>query len=44
MACDDAPYRALFAASGVATVNTLEGLMTAAALLARPVPSPSMRW
>jgi len=33
MAGDDASYRALFAASGVATVNTLEGLMTAAALL-----------
>ncbi len=33
MAGDDASYRALFAASGVATVKTLEGLMTAAALL-----------
>jgi acetate---CoA ligase (ADP-forming) len=33
MAGDDASYRALFAISGVATVNTLEGLMTAAALL-----------
>ncbi len=33
MAGDDASYRALFAVSGVATVNTLEGLMTAAALL-----------
>jgi acetate---CoA ligase (ADP-forming) len=35
MAGDDASYRALFAASGVATVRTLEGLMTAAALLDR---------
>jgi acyl-CoA synthetase (NDP forming) len=33
MAGDDASYRALFAVSGVATVKTLEGLMTAAALL-----------
>jgi acetate---CoA ligase (ADP-forming) len=33
MAGDDASYHALFAVSGVATVNTLEGLMTAAALL-----------
>jgi acetate---CoA ligase (ADP-forming) len=33
MAGDDASYRALFAACGVATVQTLEGLMTAAALL-----------
>ncbi len=33
LAGDDASYRALFAASGVATVKTLEGLMTAAALL-----------
>ena len=33
MAGDDASYRALFVASGVATVKTLEGLMTAAALL-----------
>ncbi|WP_428535059.1 acetate--CoA ligase family protein [Rhodopila sp.] len=33
LAGDDAAYRALFAASGVATVKTLEGLMTAAALL-----------
>ena len=33
MAGDDASYHALFAASGVATVKTLEGLMTAAALL-----------
>ena len=33
LAGDDASYRALFAASGVATVRTLEGLMTAAALL-----------
>jgi acetate---CoA ligase (ADP-forming) len=33
MAGDDASYRALFAISGVACVNTLEGLMTAAALL-----------
>ncbi|HEY0183973.1 MAG TPA: acetate--CoA ligase family protein [Rhodopila sp.] len=35
MAGDDAAYHALFAASGVATVKTLEGLMTAAALLDR---------
>src|SRR3954468_13955804 len=35
LAGDDASYRALFAASGVATVFTLEGLMTAAALLDR---------
>jgi acyl-CoA synthetase (NDP forming) len=33
MAGDDASYHALFAISGVATVKTLEGLMTAAALL-----------
>ncbi len=33
MAGDDGSYRALFAVSGVATVKTLEGLMTAAALL-----------
>jgi acetate---CoA ligase (ADP-forming) len=33
MAGDDASYHALLAASGVATVSTLEGLMTAAALL-----------
>ena len=33
LAGDDASYRALFAVSGVATVKTLEGLMTAAALL-----------
>jgi acyl-CoA synthetase (NDP forming) len=33
MAGDDASYHALFAVSGVATVKTLEGLMTAAALL-----------
>ena len=33
MAGDDASYHALFKASGVATVKTLEGLMTAAALL-----------
>jgi acyl-CoA synthetase (NDP forming) len=33
MAGDDTSYRALFAASGVATVSSLEGLMTAAALL-----------
>ncbi|HEX4367148.1 MAG TPA: acetate--CoA ligase family protein [Rhodopila sp.] len=33
MAGDDASYQALFKASGVATVKTLEGLMTAAALL-----------
>jgi acyl-CoA synthetase (NDP forming) len=33
MAGDDAAYRALFALSGVAMVKTLEGLMTAAALL-----------
>lgn len=33
LAGDDAAYHALFAASGVATVKTLEGLMTAAALL-----------
>ena len=35
LAGDDASYRALFAVCGVATVNTLEGLMTAAALLDR---------
>src|SRR5580704_11296942 len=35
MAGDDASYHALFKASGVATVKTLEGLMTAAALLDR---------
>ncbi|WP_428492084.1 acetate--CoA ligase family protein [Rhodopila sp.] len=35
LAGDDGAYRALFAASGVATVKTLEGLMTAAALLDR---------
>src|SRR4051794_10947856 len=35
LAGDDAAYHALFAASGVATVKTLEGLMTAAALLDR---------
>lgn len=35
LAGDDAAYRAMFAASGVATVSTLEGLMTAAALLDR---------
>jgi acyl-CoA synthetase (NDP forming) len=35
MAGDDASYHALFAVSGVATVKTLEGLMTAAALLDR---------
>ncbi|HEX3576101.1 MAG TPA: acetate--CoA ligase family protein [Rhodopila sp.] len=33
LAGDDASYHALFAASGVATVKTLEGLMMAAALL-----------
>jgi len=33
LAGDNASYHALFAASGVATVKTLEGLMTAAALL-----------
>jgi acyl-CoA synthetase (NDP forming) len=33
MAGDDASYHALFKVSGVATVKTLEGLMTAAALL-----------
>jgi acyl-CoA synthetase (NDP forming) len=33
LAGDDASYHALFAVSGVATVKTLEGLMTAAALL-----------
>ena len=33
IAGDDASYHALFAASGVAAVNTLEGLMTAAAML-----------
>jgi acyl-CoA synthetase (NDP forming) len=33
MAGDHASYRALFAASGVATVSSLEGFMTAAALL-----------
>jgi acyl-CoA synthetase (NDP forming) len=35
LAGDDASYHALFAACGVATVKTLEGLMTAAALLDR---------
>jgi acyl-CoA synthetase (NDP forming) len=35
LAGDDASYRALFAAAGVAAVSTLEGLMTAAALLDR---------
>jgi acyl-CoA synthetase (NDP forming) len=35
LAGNDASYHALFAASGVATVRTLEGLMTAAALLDR---------
>ena len=35
MAGDDAAYAALFEASGVATVASLEGLMTAAALLDR---------
>jgi acyl-CoA synthetase (NDP forming) len=35
LAGDDAAYHALFRASGVATVRTLEGLMTAAALLDR---------
>jgi acetate---CoA ligase (ADP-forming) len=35
LAGDDAAYHALFRASGVATVQTLEGLMTAAALLDR---------
>lgn len=33
IAGDDAAYRALFRSAGVATVGTLEGLMTAAALL-----------
>jgi acyl-CoA synthetase (NDP forming) len=35
LAGDAAAYQALFAAAGVATVHTLEGLMTAAALLDR---------
>jgi acyl-CoA synthetase (NDP forming) len=35
LAGDDAAYHALFRASGVATVRTLEGLMTAGALLDR---------
>ncbi len=35
LAGDAAAYRALFDASGVAVVSTLEGLMTASALLAR---------
>jgi acetate---CoA ligase (ADP-forming) len=35
LAGDDAAYHALFRACGVATVRTLEGLMTAAALLDR---------
>ncbi len=35
LAGDDAAYHALFASCGVATVKTLEGLMTAAALLDR---------
>ena len=35
LAGDAAAYQALFAAAGVATVQTLEGLMTAAALLDR---------
>ena len=54
LAGDDAAYRALFAASGVATVKTLEGLMTAAALLDKygscpgslarfPPPAPAPR-
>ncbi len=40
LAGDDAAYRSLFRASGVATVRTLEGLMTAAALLDRYGPRP----
>jgi acyl-CoA synthetase (NDP forming) len=40
LAGNDAAYRALFRASGVATVQTLEGLMTAAALLDRYGPRP----
>ena len=54
LAGDDASYHALFAACGVATVKTLEGLMTAAALLDRygrcpgqlgrcPPPAPARR-
>ncbi len=35
LAGDGASYRALFDASGVSVVNTLEGLMTASALLAK---------
>ena len=35
LAGDGAAYRALFDVSGVSTVNTLEGLMTASALLAK---------
>ncbi len=40
LAGDDAAYHALFRASGVATVVTLEGLMTAAALLDKYGPRP----
>jgi len=42
MAGDAAAYRALFDASGVAVVSTLEGLLTAAALLARYGSRPGM--
>ena len=42
MAGDAASYAALFEASGVATVKTLEGLMTAAALLDRFGAHPGM--
>lgn len=42
LAGDDAAYHALFAASGVATVKTLEGLMMAATLLDRYGWCPGM--
>ncbi|MGE0221802.1 MAG: acetate--CoA ligase family protein [Acetobacteraceae bacterium] len=42
LAGDAASYAALFAASGVATVSTLEGLMTAAALLDKYGRRPGM--
>ncbi len=42
MAGNAASYRALLDASGVAVVNTLEGLMTAAALLAKYGRRPGM--
>jgi acyl-CoA synthetase (NDP forming) len=42
LAGDDAAYRALFRAAGVAEARTLEGFMTAAALLERFGPRPGM--